>query len=646
MRVGARRIDARGKPIVSISASHRAARPRGGALLGLSVAALGVVYGDIGTSPLYALRACFHGPHGLDPSRTNVLGVLSLVVWSLVLVISVKYLAVVMRAHNRGEGGILALMSLLPGCQGLAAGRSVLCAVGLFGAALLYGDGMITPAISVLSALEGLQVETHGLDRWVAPITVAILVGLFVFQRRGTGRVGAVFGPVMLLWFASLAVLGLAQVARVPGVLVAVDPRHAVALFASGPGSAFLVLGAVFLVVTGGEALYADMGHFGPRPIRVAWFALVLPALVLNYLGQGALLLRDAGAAENPFFHLVPAAMHYPMVALATVATVIASQAVISGAFSLTHQAVQLGYSPRTRIVHTSPQQIGQIYVPAINWALMCGTIALVLAFRSSSGLTGAYGLAVSATMAITTILLALVAREVWRWPTLLATAVAGLFLVIDVAFVGASLVKVLAGGWVSLAVACLVFTVMTTWRRGRLTLDERLRELTLPDDTLVRSLAETPPVQVPGTAVFMDRTPDGVPPAFLHNLRHNRVRHARVVFLTVFTDRTPRVPERRRWAARALGQGIHRMIIRYGFTQYPDVPAVLATIAERGLSFPPAETTFFLGRHTILPGRQPGMAPWRKRLFAFMARNAGSAARYFCLPANRVVELGAQIEL
>jgi len=632
------------EPPLSGESGRRA--PRGRYLVVLSVAALGVVYGDIGTSPLYAVRACFHGTHAVAPSQGNVLGVMSLVFWSLALVISLKYVALVMRAHNHGEGGILALLSLLPRCEGLARQRSMLCAVGLFGAALLYGDGMITPAISVLSAVEGLHVDTPVLDPYVVPATAVILAGLFVFQRRGTGGVGAVFGPLMLIWFVSIATLGAVNIARAPDVLVAVDPRHAVRFFAASGWNGFLVLGAVFLVVTGGEALYADMGHFGSRPIRLAWFTLVLPALVLNYLGQGALLLRDTAAAENPFFRMIPGPLHYPMVALATVATIIASQAIISGAFSLTRQAVLLGYSPRLKIIHTSRREVGQIYVPAINWTLMAGTIGLVVAFRSSSNLTGAYGVAVSATMAITTVLLAVVARERWGWPPAVAALVAGVFLAVELAFLAANMVKVVAGGWVSLAVACGVFTLMTTWRRGRLLLAERLRVLAVADEMLVESLAEVPPVRVPGTAVFLDRTVAGVPSAFLHNLRHNRVMHEHVVFLTVLAAPAPYVAGSARWSARSLGLGIHRMIVRLGFMEYPDIPAVLARIRDRRFQLGSNDTTFFLGDHTIVPTERPGMAMWRKRLFTLMARNARSAAVFFHLPPNRVVELGAQIEL
>jgi KUP system potassium uptake protein len=631
--------------MLAVPAAH-AEPPRGRPLVALSLGALGVVYGDVGTSPLYALRACFQGPWGAPLTPANLLGVLSLVFWSLLVVISFKYLGIVMRAHNRGEGGILALMALLPGRRRGGRGRATLVVLGLFGAALLYGDGMITPAISVLSAVEGLHVATPVLAPYVVPITVVILLGLFSLQRRGTARIAAVFGPLTLAWFTALAALGVGQVVREPSVVAALDPRHALGFFGANGGTAFLTLGGVFLVVTGAEALYADMGHFGPRPIRLAWFTVVLPALVLNYLGQGALLLRDSTAIENPFFRMVPALAYYPMVALATVATIIASQAVISGAFSLTRQAVQLGYCPRVQVTHTSPRAIGQIYVPAVNALLMAGTVALVLGFRSSEALAGAYGIAVSATMGITTILLASVAVDVWRWRPAAAGLLVGGFLAIDAAFLGANLLKIAAGGWVSVLVAGAVFVAMTTWRRGRLVLAERLRELTPPDDVVVRSLGERPPVRVPGTAVFLDRTREGVPAALLHNVKHNKVLHERVVLLTVATDPTPTVPDAGRWAVRHLGYGFHRMVVRYGFMETPDLPALLATIDAPPLALRPLDTTYFLSRDTILTRPGGPMPLWQARLFAFMSRNARSAADFFHLPPNRVVELGARIEL
>ena len=622
-------------------------RPQGKYLAGLCLGALGIVYGDIGTSPLYALRECFHGPHAIAPTESNVFGVLSLVFWSLVVVISIKYLVFVMRADNRGEGGILALMSLIrqrgEGVHGLRWGLAML---GLFGAALLYGDGMITPAISVLSAVEGLRVATPLFEHVIEPITIVILIGLFLLQRRGTGGVGAIFGPVMLVWFACIAALGLFEVARVPRVLGAIDPRHAVAFFADNGETGFLVLGAVFLVVTGGEALYADMGHFGARPIRIAWFALVLPALVANYFGQGALLLRDPSAASNPFYRLAPAWSLYPMVILSTIATVIASQAVISGAFSLTRQAVLLGYSPRLRIDHTSEREIGQIYIPSVNWTLMAATIALVLGFESSSNLAAAYGVAVTTTMAITTILMAVVARERWGWSPAKSAALAAAFLVPDLAFFTANIVKVPHGGWFALAVAAAVFTLMTTWRRGRQILDARLREEMLEIDLFLKDVAKESIPRVPGTAIYMSRTANGVPPALLHNVKHNKVLHKRIVFLTVQTEERPRVSSRDRVKVADLGHGIFRIVARYGFMEDADVPKLLAKVEAPGLEFPPGDTSFFLGKETIFATKRPGMAIWRERLFALMSRNARSATLFFALPPNRVVELGAQIEI
>jgi len=573
------------------------------------------------------------------------MGVLSLVFWSLLVVISVKYLAFVMRADNRGEGGILALMSLIrPYGSGSRGVRWLLAMLGLFGAALLYGDGIITPAISVLSAVEGLGVATPVFEHVIEPITIVILIGLFLIQKRGTGRVGAIFGPVMVLWFACIAALGVSQILRAPGVLAAIDPRHAVDFFARNGKIGFLVLGAVFLSVTGGEALYADMCHFGARPIRLAWFWFVLPSLLLNYFGQGALLLQDPAAAHNPFYRLGPAWSLYPMVVLSTLATVIASQAVISGAFSLTRQAVLLGYCPRVRIDHTSEREIGQIYIPSVNWALMLATIALVLGFHSSSNLAAAYGVAVTTTMAITTILMSVVARELWKWSVAASAALAAVFLVPDLAFFGANIVKVPHGGWFPLVAAAAVFTLMTTWRRGREILDQRLREEILPIDLFLKDVPKIQRVQ--GTAIYMSRTSDGVPPALLHNLKHNKVLHREVVFLTVETQERPRVSRRDRFDVTELGNGICRIVARYGFMEDADVPELLGKVDVAGLSFPPGDTTFFLGKETIFATKKPGMAMWRERLFAFMSRNARSATLFFNLPPNRVVELGAQIEI
>jgi KUP system potassium uptake protein len=631
-----------------VAEAHAAtAAPTGNKLFILSLTALGVVYGDIGTSPLYAMRECFHGPHAVEPTPPNILGVLSLIFWSLVIVISVKYLIFVMRADNRGEGGILALTALVtPLHGGKRIERWFLVMLGLFGAALLYGDGMITPAISVLSAVEGLEIATPVLEPYVIPITIAILIGLFLFQSHGTARVGKVFGPVTLVWFLTLGALGLAEIATEPGVFVALNPLHGLEFFARNGWHGFLVLGSVFLVVTGGEALYADMGHFGLRPIRLVWFAVVLPALLLNYFGQGALLLTTPEAAENPFYLLAPSWALYPMVVLSTAATVIASQAVISGAYSLTMQAVQLGFSPRVDIEHTSSTERGQIYIPGINWALLVACIGLVVGFRSSSNLAAAYGVAVTSTMAITTVLLFVVMRNRWRWSLAVAIPLCALFLVIDLAFFSATMVKVLDGGWFPLAVAALVFAVMSTWKTGRRLLGERIRARTAPLRSFLAQLEQKPPMRVPGTAVFMYSNPTGTPPALVHNLEHNKVLHEDVVVLTLETLEVPHVHDDERVEVETLAEGFYRILLRYGFMEEPNVPEALAALRVPGLNLAPESTTYFLGHETMLATKEPGMALWRERLFIFMSRNARRATSYFSIPPERVVELGSQIEL
>ena len=525
--------------------SDAAAQPSGRYLATLALAALGVVYGDIGTSPLYALRESFYGTHGIAVNPDNVLGVLSLVFWSLFLVVTIKYHIVIIRADNKGEGGVLALMALVNGsrvARGLSP-RRIIILLGIFGSALLYADGALTPAISVLSAVEGLEIATPELATWVIPGTLVILVGLFFLQSRGTARIGALFGPVMLVWFGTIGILGLSEIVRQPAVLAAIWPAHAVRFFAADVRRGFIVLGAVFLVVTGGEALYADLGHFGHRAIQIAWFSTTFPCLLLNYFGQGALLLRDPAAAENPFYHLAPSWALYPLIALATAATIIASQAVISGAFSLTRQAVQLGYSPRLSIEHTSSHEIGQIYVPAVNWGLMVLTCVLVLGFRTSSNIAGAYGVALSTLMLMTTLMFYVMSREVWGWSFMKAAGVAGMFLWLDVLFFAANALKIRNGGWVPLAIAGAVFTLMTTWKRGREILSKRMLEKTLPLKMLLADLAAEPPIRVPGTAVFMYGTADGTPPALVHNLAHNKVLHEKIVFLTVVTLDVPHVP-------------------------------------------------------------------------------------------------------
>jgi KUP system potassium uptake protein len=615
-------------------------------LLTLSLAALGVVYGDIGTSPLYALRESFHHAHGVVVDAPAVLGVLSLVFWSLILVISVKYLVFILRADNRGEGGILALTSLITPAHALRRGRWGLIVLGLFGTSLLYGDGMITPAISVLSAVEGLENVTPRFAPFVVPLTIAILVALFLVQRRGTAGIGRVFGPVMVLWFVTLVVLGIPHIVREPRVLSAFLPTHAVHFFLDHGWNGFLVLGSVFLVVTGGEALYADMGHFGRRPIRLAWFALVLPALLVNYLGQGALLIHDPSAVAHPFFHMVPTWALLPVVVIATAATVIASQALISGAFSLTLQAVQLGYSPRVQIDHTSSREMGQIYIPAVNWALMACCIALVLGFRSSTNLAAAYGVAVTTTMAITTLLFYFVARERWQWPKWRALVVAGAFLLIDLAFWGANLLKIPHGGWVPLVIGAVVFTLLSTWKKGRQILNDRLTDVSLPRADFIGSITAHPPHRVPGTAVFMYGDSRRTPPALLHNLKHNKVLHQQVVFLAIITNEVPYVPEERRAVVDSLGHGFWHIRLNYGFMEDVDVPEALRAIGHPELPFKPLETTYFLGRETLIASKRRGMALWREHLFAVMSRNARPATRYFRLPPNRVVELGAQVEL
>jgi len=621
--------------------------PRGAYLAALSLSALGVVYGDIGTSPLYAMRDAFLEAHGVHPTRENVLGVLSLIFWALILIISVKYLVFILRADNRGEGGILALTSLVtPVGAARNGGARVLLALGLFGTALLYGDGMLTPAVSVLSAVEGLEVATPLLRPYVVPITVAVLVATFAVQSRGTAGVGKVFGPVTLLWFAIIAVLGARWIAREPGVLWAVNPYHGARFFAENGGNGFLVLGAVFLVVTGGEALYADMGHFGKKPIRLAWFCVALPALLLNYFGQGALLIRHPEAAGNPFYRLVPPWALYPVVLIATAAAVIASQALISGAFSLTMQAMKLGYVPRMRIEHTSARQAGQIYVPAVNWALMLSCIALVAGFQSSSRLTAAYGVAVTTTMVVTTILFFVVERAIWKWSLPLSVSVAGFFLAIDLGFWGANIIKVPQGGWFPLAAGAIVFTLLTTWKKGRRILAERLREQTLPRALFLAEMETSPPARVPGTAVFMYSVPDGTPPALLHSLKHYGVLHRTLVFLSVETAEVPCLGAEERARVACLGDGIFQVILRYGFMEEVDIPAALQDLRHPGLAMRPTETSYFLGRETLIASKRRGMARWREKLFAVMSRNAGSAGSYFRLPPNRVVELGAQIEL
>jgi KUP system potassium uptake protein len=609
------------------------------------LATLGVVYGDIGTSPLYALRECFNAPHGVPPTAANVLGVLSLVTWSLVLVVSVKYLILILRADNEGEGGILALMALAIRVEGKA--PHALLLLGLFGAALLYGDGMITPAISVLSAIEGLSIPTPALDRFVVPLTIAVLIGLFALQRRGTGSIGAMFGLITIAWFAVIAVLGVASLVRSPEILVSVDARHAIRFFEQNGIQGFLILGAVFLVVTGAEALYADMGHFGRRPIRIAWFSIVLPALLLNYFGQGALLLRDPAHAVNPFYGLAPSWALYPLVGLATAATVIASQAIISGAFSLTWQAVQLGLLPRLRVVHTSEEEIGRIYIPVINNALLVSTVALVLGFQTSTRLAAAYGVAVTGTMVITTMLAFIVMRRLWNWSLPRAALVAGLLLVMDVAFLASNLVKVADGGWVPLLIGTVVVVLMTTWRTGRRLLLERLRgQAMITFEELTARLEARRTLRVPGTGIYMTGHPEWVPAAVSRLMKALNAVHEQMVFFTVLAERVPRVEAGKRVSVEPLGKGCFRVIARYGFLEQPNIPRAVTQCKQQGAAIDASAAVYVLSPETILASPRPGMMLWREKLFAFMARNAARPSGFYRLPPGRVLEVAGQIEL
>jgi KUP system potassium uptake protein len=625
----------------------------------LSLGALGVVYGDIGTSPLYAIKECFAPGHGVGPTLDNVLGVLSLVFWSLTLVVVVKYLAFVMRADNHGEGGILALLALVteqgsnPKAKGEtgARRRALLILAGVFGAALLLADGMITPVISVLGALEGLDVATPLFRPFVVPLAVAILVLLFAFQRRGTAGVGAVFGPTMLVWFFAITATGIPQVVARPQVLAALDPRHGLRFLLGHGWHGFLILGAVVLCITGAEALYADMGHFGRKPIRAAWFGVAYPALLANYFGQGALLLaRGEEVRGNPFYELGPHWAHYPMVIIATAAAVIASQALISGAYSLLQQAIQLGFWPRLTIVHTSREASGQIYVPEVNWALLAACVALTVGFRNTSGLAAAYGIAVVSTMLITTLLLHSVARDLWHWRPWVAAVVAGFFLLTDVAFLGANVVKISHGGWVPILAGVFLFVIMTTWKRGRRLLQEQVMGSRLPIETFLADVARRTEQgrlpRVPGTAVVMTSQTGVAPPVLMHHFKHTQVLHERIVLLTLLTEGVPEVRRREKVAARELGQGFWEVVGRYGFMETPDVPRLLDRCARFGLQIHADRTSYFLGRETILATGRAGLARWRKRLFIYLSRNARPANAFFRIPPNRVIELGAQVEL
>ncbi len=613
-----------------------------------ALTALGIVYGDIGTSPLYAFRECFLAGEGVPVTPENVLGVLSMIFWALICVVSVKYLGYVMRADNKGEGGILALMTLvLSSVARSSRMRPTLVAIGLFGACLLYGDGMITPAISVLSAVEGIEVVTPALAHWVLPISVAILCILFAFQHRGTRAVGRIFGPVTLVWFVCIAAMGIPWIVRVPEVLAALSPGPAVTFFVQHGDRALLVLGGVFLVVTGGEALYADMGHFGRRPIRLGWFALVLPALVVHYFGQGALLIERPDAVTNPFYRLAPSWALVPLVLLATLATVIASQAVITGAFSLTRQAVQLGFLPRVEIRHTSKSHAGQIYVPIVNWILLLATVGLVLGFRSSEALAGAYGVAVVTTMVITTVLGFVCSRLVWKWKLLPAVAASLAFLTIDLGFLSANIVKIPEGGWFPLLIAGITYFVMATWRTGHRNLRRRLDERSIDFSAFVKDLKGQDVPRVSGLAVFLDGDPMGVPHALLHNLKHNKVIHEHVVMLTMTVSEVPKVAASDRIEVVEVEPGFFRMLAHFGFLEEPNVPALLRKARDEGVPYEGVnETTFFLGRETLVKGSRHAMSWWREAVFVFLSRNQRTADEFFGVPANRVVELGVQVQV
>jgi len=633
-----------------VQKENNGAPPQKSSTAGLALLALGIVFGDIGTSPLYAVKETFAPGHGIPLNTENILGGLSTIFWSIMVVVSIKYVMLIMRADNKGEGGIMALLALVSSAfkgEGDARARAPILMLGVIGAALFFGDAVLTPAISVLSAVEGLEVGTAAFKPYVVPIAVAVITTLFAFQRHGTAVVGAFFGPICLVWFLALGAVGLYNIGQNPVVFQALNPLHALR-FVTGHGFAsFVVLGAVLLAFTGAEALYADMGHFGKRAVRLAWFGLVLPALVLNYFGQGALLIARPEALANPFYHAYPDWALYSMIALATAATVIASQATISGAYSITRQAMQLGYLPRMSVQHTSEKEIGQIYVPGLNWILLAAVLAAVIGFGSSSKLASAYGVAVVGTMMIDTVLTFFVIRFNWGYNLLLAAFATGFFLLVDVTFFSASLLKIGEGGWFPLTIGAAMFAIMVTWRRGRELLLAQLKQSSVPLDMFLKSLFKSPPIRIPGTAVFLTSTPGAVPHAMLHNLAHNKVLHERVVFLTVLIKDVPWVPTEERIRIEDLGNNCFQLTVHFGFKDSPDVMQALELCRAQELAFEPLQTSFFLSRETVIPSiRQKGMALWRERLFSTMARNAGSAVEYFNLPTNRVIELGTQVEI
>ncbi len=652
-------------PQVPPQRGHAEEHPTGRRLALLSLTALGIVYGDIGTSPLYAFKEGFIGAHAYAASHSNVYGLLSLITWALIGVVSIKYLLLVVRADNRGEGGMMSLLALVLQHEkddGGKGRRKFYIVLAMFGTALLLGDGMITPAISMLGAVEGLKEVTPGLERWIMPITLALLIALFSVQKYGTARVGYLFGPVTLVWFVVIATLGALEIIKEPHILSALSPHHAVLFFVHNGADGFYVLGAVVLAITGAEALYADMGHFGKRPIRYAWFAVALPCLLLNYYGQGALLLRDASAADNPFYSLAPRQLLVPLIILATAATVVASQAMISGAFSLAQQCMQLGFSPRLSIIHTSYKQAGQIYVPEINYVIMVGCVLLVVGFQTAASLSAAYGIAVTGAFSITTILYTVLAKRRWKWSVFALVAFMTVFLVTDAAFFAANAVKISHGGWVTLLIALVIFVILATWKTGRAMLNQILNSGSLPLDLFLSDIARKKPHRVPGTAVFMTSVTDGVPVVLLHHLKHNKVLHEQVVLMSIKTQDVPEVRSEERLSLDRLEHGFHRVTARYGFMETPDIPEILYRLRQLGLRAKQNETTFYLGRERILVldhhrGPKPGnrrmpedaeftdMSRWRKKLFVFLHRNARSATESFGIPPNRVVEMGGQVE-
>lgn len=613
----------------------------------LAMAALGIIYGDIGTSPLYTIKECFSGVHGVEPTTANILGVLSLVFWSLLLVVGLKYVVFIMRADNKGEGGIFSLLSMLQSPRLNGTQWKVLTFLAASGAALLYGDGVITPAISVLSAIEGLNMATDAASRYVVPLTCMVLVVLFFIQRHGTARIGKLFGPIMVVWFLVLGTLGIRAIAGNPQILAALDPRQAIGFFAHNGLHGFLVLGAVVLCITGGEALYADMGHFGRLPVRLSWYGAVLPGLVLNYYGQGALLLQHPHLVEvNPFYALVPRSLLYPMVALATTATIIASQAMISGVYSLTQQAIQLGFAPRMHIVHTSEQTKGQIYMPTVNWMLMLACLSLVLAFKESTRLAAAYGIAVTATMAITSYIFYQVIRRRWHWPLWRAGLLLALFLTLDCSFLGANLLKVADGGWITVCIASAILLAMVTWRDGRAILAKHYSLMKIPTGVFLKDIASYKPQRIAGTAVFMSISPEGIPHTLLHHFKHNEALHERILLLSVLPAEIPTVVPEERVRIDDLGLGFYRITATYGFMESPDMPEILELLSAKGMPVDVYSTSFYMGRETMTATGDAPMARWRKLLFIYMSRNAWNATSFFKLPPDRVIELGNHVEL